>query len=116
VLLLGEDGVVRLEAILVEVLGAVLGRHLDVELGSAGATSLRAASMVQQLRAGSRPVQGEWRRTRGLPMQTTMGDIVGVFCEVGVEKIKRRAELESRARCWPSCPLAEVYLTFAHRG
>ncbi len=80
--------------------------------GQPGATSLRAARLEHAAASrGAGQYRGRGRHTRGLPMQTTMGDIVGVFCEVGVEKIKRRAELESRARCCPSCPLAEVYLT-----
>ena len=32
VLVLGKDGVVRLETVLLKVLGSVLGGHLDVEL------------------------------------------------------------------------------------
>lgn len=36
VLVLGKDGVVGLEGVLLEVLGSVLGRHLDVELAVSG--------------------------------------------------------------------------------
>lgn len=67
-LLLGKNGIVRVEAVLFEVCGTVLGVDLDVKLEKESETTCLVIS------AGS--------LTKGLPMQTTRGvseDILGLF-------------------------------------
>jgi hypothetical protein len=98
-LVLGKDGVVGLERVLLKVLGSVLGRHLDVELGESGAVHYTRPGRHKDEARGRQMMRGAscrsvvhsslWRvrasipcrtrralLTRGLPMQTTMGEAI----------------------------------------
>lgn len=65
VLLLCEDGIVRVETVLLEVLLAVLGVDLDVEL--------KRERFVQKIETPT--------LTKGLPRETTMGDEEAILIE-----------------------------------